>query len=469
MTQTRTYSLRVHLLGLISTLVILAGLLIGGIAMGFIYKEIGEVYDAQLVQTAKLLFQLTHHELAEEGEGDGDNIRLGNIDAGVSHAYEKKLAFRIWKDGELVTESASAGAFGVNPSPPGFSVEDDDGDGHFWRNFVYVDKAENITVEVAENNAVRNELIFQILSSLLLPAFLFVPMILFFVWWGTTRSLRPMTVLADQVNARGSHDLTPLEMDRTPQEITPFIEALNRLFHRVGEALHREREFTDNAAHELRTPLAAMKTQIQVLLRADIGEDDKKEGLENLHAAVNRASHMVGQLLSFARIQGLSDAASRLDLSQIGRQICEEFTHTGGGQRTLKTRITPGLEIGGNLEAVSILTRNLIDNAVKYSPKGSVVEFALSRAPDGSHIVLEVNDEGPGVPEVLREKIFERFFRVEKSQGTGSGLGLSMVRWIADRHGASITLTNRQPTGLCVRVAFPASLPGKGLLVGKGF
>ncbi len=319
-------------------------------------------------------------------------------------------------------------------------------------------------MEVAENNAVRNELIFQILSSLLLPAFLFIPMILFFVWWGTTRSLRPMTVLADQVNTRGSHDLTPLEINRIPQEIAPFIDALNRLFLRVGEALRREREFTDNAAHELRTPLAAMKTQIQVLMRTDIGENDKKEGLENLHAAVNRAAHMVGQLLSFARVQGLSDAAVQLDLSQIGQQLCEEFMHSSDGRRTLKIRIQPGLEIGGNLEAMSILIRNLLDNAVKYSPKDSTVEFSLSRAPDNTQVVLEIKDEGPGVPEALREKIFERFFRVEKSHGAGSGLGLSMVRWIADLHGASITLTNRQPKGLCVRVVLPISLPGKGLL-----
>lgn len=452
MTEVRHYSLRRRLLGLISTLVILAGVLIGGLATGFIYKEIGEVYDAQLVQTAKLLFQLTRHELMEEG--DADNIRLGNIDAGVSHAYERKLAFRIWKDGELATESPSAGAFGAMPSPPGFSVEDDDKDGRYWRNFVYVSRQDGITVEVAENDAVRNELILQILSSLFLPALLFVPMILFSVWWGITQSLKPMAILAEQVNERGSDDLAPLEIKKIPEEIAPFVDALNGLLKRIGEALRREREFTDNAAHELRTPLAAMKTQIQVLLRKGIGEEDKKYGLENLHASVNRATHMVEQLLAFARLQNSEIQMQPLDLSALGENVFSQFLKARKSRFNIKRNIEPGVEISGNAEALSILVFNLLDNAAKYGPENGTIELAIAKQ-DGRPF-LQIEDDGPGIPEDLKEKIFERFFRVDKSAGTGSGLGLSMVRWVVDIHRATITLTNMKPSGLSVQVVFPS-------------
>lgn len=444
---TKHYSLRRHLLTLISTPVILGGLLIGGLATGFIYKEIGEVYDAQLVQTAKLLFQLTHHELTEEGDVD-----IGNINGDISHIYEKNLAFRIWKDGKLVTESASAGAFGSAPSSSGFSVEDDDGDGQYWRNFVYDDKAEKIVVEVAENNEVRTELILQIISCLFLPALFFVPLILFCVWWGTTQSLKPLVALAGQVNARGSHDLTPLQTDKISEEVSPFMDALNRLFGRVDEALSREREFTDNAAHELRTPLAAMKTQIQVLLRKDIGEEDKKNGLDNLHAAVNRASQMVEQLLSFARLQHSEIKMEPIDLSALGEDVFSHFAKAHESRFKMKKSIKPGVEISGNTEALSILIFNVLDNAAKYGPENGVIEFIIAKK-DGQPF-LQISDEGPGIQEDLKDKIFERFFRIDKSAGAGSGLGLSMVRWIADIHSAKVIVSNLKPKGLSLKVLF---------------
>ena len=413
--------------------------------------EIGEVYDGQLVQNAKLLFQLAHDGLKKES--NVENIRFGNIDAAPSHPYEKKLAFRIWKDGKIVSESPNAGVFGHSPSPPGFSVEDDDGDGHYWRNFVYVDQKEDIRVEVAEDELVRTELIRQILSSLLLPAILFVPAILLCIWWGVTRGLQPLHALSSQINERGSHDLTPLRISRMPEEVAPFLGALNRLFSGVEAALRHEREFTDNAAHELRTPLAAMKTQIQVLLRKGDSEADKTEGLDNLHVSVNRAVHMIEQLLSFSRLQNSDFAMTTVDLSRLCEEIIAEFAKSREGLAILKNDITPGIRISGNMEALSILMRNLLDNAFKHGPENSPVETILSR--DGTGVFLEIRDLGPGIPEELQGRVFERFFRIDKSVIAGSGLGLSMVRWIADVHRSSVTIANLEPRGLAVKVRFP--------------
>lgn len=448
---TKTYSLRRRLLALICVPIILAGLVIGGLSIAFTYHEIGEVYDAQLVGSAKLLLQLTVHEL-EEPEEKG--LALGPEQDKLSHLYEKKTSFRIWKDGRLVTESASAGVFASKPSPPGFSLLDVDADGSYWRIFEYVDQDSGVTIEVAEDNDVRTELIEQILGSLFIPAIIFVPLIMLFVWVGTTRSLKPMVFLAQQVNNRNAEDLTSLETSHIPEEVTPFISALNRLFKRVNETLQREREFTDNAAHELRTPLAAMKTQTQVLMKNGESSAEHQEGLGNLLNSIDRATQMVAQLLSFARLQNVHDPIETVNLSVLAASAVRELS-LGALSRAqmIEAEIVPDLYLNGYSGALTVLVRNLVDNAIKYTPQGGHIVVSLK--PFGQNVVLEVKDTGPGIAPEHGDKIFDRFYRINKSQGTGSGLGLSMVRWIAEMHNAQIQLDNNPPHGLIIRVVFP--------------
>lgn len=446
----KTYSLRRRLLALICIPILLAGLVIGGFSSGFIYQEIGEIYDAQLVESAKLLLQLTVHELEEPDE---KGLTLGPEKPNLAHFYEKKTSFRIWKDGHLVTESASAGVFDTKPSPPGFSLLDMDSDGTYWRIFTYVDKPSGIIIEVAQNNEVRTELILQLMSSLFFPALIFIPLIMFFVWQGTTRSLKPMMFLARQVNRRNSEDLTPLETRQIPEEITPFISALNRLFSRVEDALCRERSFTDNAAHELRTPLAAMKTQTQVLIKKANNMPDCQDGLANLQESIDRATQMVTQLLAFARLQNINQAKERVNFSKIAEQCLKELSPASiARDQIFEAYITPDLYIDGYESALSVLLNNLVDNAIKYTPLNGCISVTLAQ--DKEKILLEVKDTGLGIPPEFHEKIFERFFRIHKSQGSGSGLGLAMVRWIADMHDASIELTGNQPHGLVIKVFF---------------
>lgn len=448
MTKEKPYSLRLRLLSLIGGPLILAGIIIGGLAMASAYHEIEEIYDTQMAQTAKLFLQLAQHEILDH---EKNGLHLGAEAMDFSHLYEKKFWFRIWHKGRLITNSPEAATFDNGIAPAGFSRQSLKGAN--WRFFVYVDDKSGITVEVAENDNIRMELILKILNSLLGPGIAFLPFALLIVWMGTTRSLRPIKSIARQLNTRSAHDLSPLQEESAPREIMPFILSLNRLFLRVNETFQREREFTDNAAHELRTPLAAMKTQTQVLMKKADKMPDCREGLDNLLESINKAAHMVGQLLSFARLQSQDNTDEDVHLSLLTEETLRELHPQALQHRqTLEAEISPDIHLQGCPGALSILLRNLVDNAIKYTPEGGKITVSLSR--DGGKTVLAVSDTGSGVPEEHQQRVFERFYRVNKSAGTGSGLGLSMVRWVADMHKAAIKIQNLQPSGLLVQIIF---------------
>ncbi|MBU6476253.1 MAG: sensor histidine kinase N-terminal domain-containing protein, partial [Alphaproteobacteria bacterium] len=347
----KTYSLRLRLLSLIGIPVVITGIVMGGLALLSTYNEIDEVYDAQLAQNAKLLLRMTQHEIM-------DHKRHGlHLDAEAfdfSHFYERKLWYRIWQKGRLITQSREAGAFrDVMPVTPGFSRQDIGG--IHWRFFVYADPKTAISVEVAENSEVRTELIMQILGSLVTPGLIFLPLILVIVWTGTTESLRPIRSIAEELNLRSAQDLSPLCDEKLPREIAPFVVSLNRLFLRVAETFRREREFTDNAAHELRTPLAAMKTQTQVLAKKAGGMPECRDGLENLQASINRAGQLVEQLLSFARLQNENALPETVHFSFLAEEVLREM-HPLADRRgqSLETQIGQGIYLQGFADGLAV-------------------------------------------------------------------------------------------------------------------
>lgn len=438
----KQYSLRLHLLSLISIPIILAGCVIGSFAMWSAYHEISEVYDAQLSHAAKVLLQLTEHEVKEH---ESYEIELGAERPSVSHRYEKNISFRIWKGNHLVTESSSAEAFSGINAPPGFS--DQHIDNKLWRFFVFIDEKSGITVEVAELYEIRTELILQILGSLFAPILVFVPLLFLLVWFGATHSLKPVLCVSEAVDKRDAEDLTPIDADRVPKEITPLMKALNRLLRRMDNSLRREREFTDNAAHELRTPLAAMKTQTQVLLKKATDMPDCKEGLNNLHASIDRASHMVNQLLSFARMQSQDLEFEEVNLSVLTQDILKELSPLAvTKEQEYSADIAPDIRIKGNKDALAIMIRNIIDNAIKYTPLHGQISVMLGK--DGT---LSIADTGPGIPDDKKDKVLERFSR-GNTKSEGSGLGLAMVKWICDSHEALLTMKDNIPHGLIIAV-----------------
>lgn len=439
----KTYSLRKQLLGLIFIPVLIGAAIVGGVAMYFSYKEISEVYDAQLSHSAKVLLQLTSHELEEE---DSYEIVLGAEHIDASHRYEKNITFRIWKGSHIVTQSDMASQFVNIAAPPGFS--DQIVGGVPWRFFVFLDDRNDVTIEVAQRYEIREELILQILGSFFLPSLLFVPLIFIMIWLGTSRSLRPLLSVSKAVDKRDTHDLQPIEVERIPDEVLPLINALNGLLERLETGVKRERAFTDNAAHELRTPLAAMKTQTQVLLKKANSIPDCKDGLDNLHASIIRASHMIDQLLAFARMQSEDIEFSDLDFSALLSSVIRELTPLAVAKsQIIEADITEDIMLRGNEDALGIMVSNVIENAIKFTPEHGKITIALSK--DGAFIV---SDTGEGIPDSEKAAVLERFKRGKKVTENGSGLGLAMVDWCARKHSAVLTLGDNKPQGLLVTI-----------------
>lgn len=445
----KTYSLRKRLLGLIIIPVLIGAAIVGGVAMYFSYHEISEVYDAQLSHSAKVLLQLTAHELEEE---DSYEIVLGAEHIDASHRYEKNITFRIWKGNHIVTQSDMAAQFVNVAAPPGFS--DQIVGGVPWRFFVFIDENNDVTIEVAQRYEIREELILQILGSFFLPSLLFVPLIFVMIWLGTSRSLKPLMSVSEAVDKRDTNDLKPIQVESIPNEVLPLIKALNGLLERLETGVKRERAFTDNAAHELRTPLAAMKTQTQVLLKKASDIPDCKEGLDNLHASIIRASHMVDQLLAFARLQSDDIEFTDVDFSALVSAISRELTPLAVAKnQSLTAQITEGITVHGNQDALAIMSRNVIENAIKFTPERGKVSIVLSQSG-----TLTVTDTGAGIPDAEKQTVLERFKRGKKVTESGSGLGLAMVDWAANKHGAALALYDNKPQGLIVEIKLEAKL-----------
>ena len=435
----KNYSLRTRLIAWISIPIIFATLAALASSYHFAKEEIEEVYDAQLVHSAKVLLQLTEHEILEE---EGFDLGLENPD--LQHKYERNLGFRIWANNVLVTESPTAQSFKDFEAPPGFSNHIIDG--HEWRFFVFLEGEKGIKIEVSERNDIRYELIVQLMISLIVPALMFLPVLILIIWIGVSKVLNPVVKMAADVDQRGSDDLSPMKIEAMPEEILPFAEALNRLFARLEESFKREREFTDHAAHELRTPLAAMKTQTQVLIKKVGDKPDCAEGLANLQASIDRAAHLVDQLLSLARLQNESLPLDRMNLSACVSEAVRDFESSAKAKEiTLSGDITPNIYAQAHEASLPILLANLLDNAIKYTSRGGSVTVSLN-----AEGLLSIADTGTGLSDTNKKRVFERFVRVDKTGQSGSGLGLSIVQWIASAHKAKITLEDNAPHGLKV-------------------
>lgn len=480
------------LIGLISAVVIL-----WGVVILFVYEaaqsEVEEVFDATLAQEARVLATLLIHEADEETErrevlqrlvselGEKalwrsplltqlvieygketspkkheDYLTLLSRDANPGHKYESKIAFLVsYGDDRPMLRSPNAPSFHLEDE--GFYNLDDGEDG--WRVFGFNLQDPNLRVHVGERMAVRQETVAAILINSLWPMFLSLPILGLIIWVSVGKGLRPLNRIAGTVEKRDPSSLQPISTDDVPGEIVPILESLNRLFRRVHRAIENERRFTANAAHELRTPLAALKTQAQVKQLDD--KNGKHAGfLNEIVDGVDRTTHLLEQLLTLARADALQREAivsQRIDLHAVVAGVMAAI-----GARALKKGIELSLEspdapvsIQGDEATLGILARNLVDNAIRYTPAEGKVRVQLLQ--DEHATCLLVEDNGPGIPEDKRQELFQRFQRGEGVEARGSGLGLSIVKQIADLHGADITLGDATGgRGLRVVVSFPS-------------
>ncbi|RZI44101.1 two-component sensor histidine kinase [Herbaspirillum sp. HC18] len=274
-------------------------------------------------------------------------------------------------------------------------------------------------------------------------------------WWVVSAALAPLNRIGRDLAKRNADSLDPVDTEGVPQEVSPLVAELNSLLARMAHALQSQQRFVADAAHELRSPLTALKLQVQTLARAK-DETARGQAVARLQGGVDRASRLVEQLLSLARQDPLAEPP---EMERISLTACIEL---GAGDvapiaSTRHVRLEYGdythADIVGDAEGIRILVRNLLDNAVRYAPEYGSVRIDLTAG--DAFARLTIQDSGSGIPEENRERIFDRFYRVPGTSSSGSGLGLAIVKAIADRHDAAVELGQSDLGGLAVTVSFP--------------
>lgn len=413
--------------------------------------EINELLDAHLAQATAVV-------VAQAGEGHDDDFTT----APMLHRYQARVAFQIWHHQELVARSAQAPA---EPLAPWGTVGRSDRElqGQSWLVFSAGGRDADIWVHVAERASTRDEILHAALRGAMLPWLLALPVLALVLVVAVRQGLGPLRRLREDLATRDGEHLAPLPETDLPTELRPMVQALNRLLARVGQALAQQRQLTADAAHELRTPLAALRMQAQVALTHP-DPAQRAHSLQQVMDACDRMTHLVQQMLSLARLEAQGPASALpapLEVQAVTRQVLAELGPLAVAQQqslSLQDQAPAWLAVPD--WHLHMLVRNLVDNAMRYSPVGAQIEVAWHRM-DG-RLCLQVQDSGPGLSADEQAQLGQRFRRGAHSgsRQQGSGLGWSIVQRVAQQHGARITL-QRSPAlgGLQVQVCFAAAAP----------
>lgn len=438
-------SLQLQLLAGTLTFVGAVWLVLSVVAWREAESEAEELFDAHLAQTASLLVVLSSVESDELPE------EL------PSHRYARKVAYQVWSDqGKLLARSTTAPREPLTDQIKGFS--DRRIDGRHWRIYSKRDERQRHRILVAETYEARNAVGKELAKHLLAPLIFALPMLALGLVLLMRQRFKPLHRLATSISQRSPDRLDPIALTGVPSEIQPIIEQTNRLLQRVSDSIEQERRFTADAAHEIRTPLAAIRTYAQVAVAAT-ESDERSRALNSVVQASDRATHLLAQLLTMARLD--NDALTRnfviCDLRKIAVGVIAEIT-----PQALEKQVEVMLDEGapawvrGEPTLLAVLLRNLIDNAIRYSPPETFVAVTIKRVDD--LIRLAVSDQGPGIPEAERERVLSRFTRLAGNAAPGSGLGLSIALRIAQIHGSTLVLQDGPGEyGLSVCVSFPVS------------
>ena len=315
-------------------------------------------------------------------------------------------------------------------------------------------------VQVAETLGKRSRLVSEIIKGVILPQFVILPLAVLLVWLALARGIAPLNELQRRIRGRDSSDLSPIDERDVPEEVSPLVRAINDLLGRLDQSMRTQKHFLADAAHQLKTPLAGLRTQAELAQREiDSGSSDPqamKRSLQQIARSSQRAAHMVNQLLAMARAEDREHAARKqsVNLSRLATETVRDFV-----PRALEKRIDLGFEgtdaamteppvaglmVHGNPTLLRELIRNLVDNALLYTPPGGAVTVRVLDDPFGQVVVLQVEDSGPGIPVAEREQVFQPFYRALGTDVDGSGLGLAIVREIAQQHAADISLEEAQ-------------------------
>ena len=398
-------------------------------------REIESVLDARLQEAARMVLSLA--------SGNGGGAALNDGDSGQAPklmSYERQLSCQIWSlDGRLVARSSGAPDESLSDKRAGFSQRLIKGE--TWRVYTAEDSAKGVRVFVGDRLGLRAHLVEEIIKGLLAPLLLTIPLLGLLIWASLSRGLRPLQALARDLGHRNADDMRPVETGTIPAEIQPMVAALNHLFRKVRDAMRHERELTAFAAHELRTPLAGLRTQAQIAMVASDGTV-REAALRQIVVAVDRTTRMVRQLLAMAKLDSTHEA--KQSCVNIGDVIEEVIGALPASDRKAEVGFDPALKstvVIANRELLLVAIRNLHENAVRHMLRPGIIRWSLQRGVDTLAVCVE--DDGPGIPEDEIPLVANRFFRGRNKSPLGSGLGLSIVDLALRACGARLALQNR--------------------------
>ena len=439
------------LLGWILSALTLGAVLIALVTYLVTLEEMHEVFDADLKNVAQAVAAYHH-----AGHGAGTAARI-------------KLPERtdVSEDSEIVTLTWSPGGEPVFSSDPrvklpftaieGLSrpvVE-----GQEW--IVYTSVAGDGVAQAAQRKAARQDMAGESAARVFPPLVGLVVVVAGLLVFGLRRGLQPLDTTAQDVAKRSALSLEAITLDDGPKEIAPLVQAINGLMGRLALAFSAQRRFLADAAHELRTPMTALRLQLQLLQRSD-DETQRQQALSELGAGIERSQHLIEQLLQVARSEPDGEVTRRdsVDIAELSRSSVAALSAKAEqlGLDLGADAAAPVL-VKGDTTQLSVLLNNLVENALRYTPAGGVID--VSAHVQAGRPMLRVADDGPGIPEADRGRVFDRFYRCEDAQyqardQSGSGLGLAIVKAIVERHGASIELQDAAGGhGLVVEIIFP--------------
>lgn len=437
-------SLQARLLWAVLTLVLAAWASAAALAWHEARDEVGDLLDAHLAQTAALLRLQPLDELDEDKLNEAPEL----------DKHQPRVVFQLWHEGQLLARSANA------PQEPlterrkrGFA--DSVAAGKAWRVFVTQGREEDVLILVGERRSVRDEIVLASLTSMLKPMAWALPLLALGIWWAVRGSVRPLRQLGHTVASRQPQALEALTTAGVPPEVLPLVTALNGLFERTAQLLAAEQQFTADAAHELRTPIAGIRMQAQVAQGAT-QDTERAQALAATVQGCDRATRLVEQLLQLARLDAEAGGTSQTttDLAEVARAVAADLRPAAEARgQAMELDISNPVPWPLAEPLARVLLRNLLDNALRYSPDGARVRLQVLPAAPGSPAALCVEDSGAGMTDADITRLGERFFRVLGTGQSGSGLGWSIVRRIARLHGLRVQV-DRSPAlgGLRVRI-----------------
>lgn len=439
----KTQSIKKDLI--ITLSILIAAVLILVRVAGFVYvrHHNQEVLDANLVKSAKLIFSLVKHDVFEGQDLKFLTDTKPAFQQKIYHRYEYKLHAQAWEENELIYNSDN---FLLTDKPDYDGFKDILIDGQTWRSFSFYDSKSKIRIHVAEKDFVTNQMIWEIILSFVLPLLFSFSLLFVIVIVTVNRKLKPFYQLASEIEKMSASTLQQFKNHNLPIELKPFIESFNSLVRRLVDAINSERNFTNYAAHELKTPLSAISVQAHLLVN-NKNKEKEKEYVQDLLSGINRATHLINQLLTLSRLEsdGINIKKEQINLAELTEIIAKNYA-TKAKEKNLEIEFEyfdgdKNLLIEGSKIYIEIIISNLLDNAIKYSKRDGKVAVLISRKSDS--VSLKITNSGDQIfPEEI-EKIFGNFYRVNrlesKNPNVGCGLGLAISKKIADLHNAKIS------------------------------